>query len=295
MISCAKINLDLNILYRRDDGYHEIRSIFIPLKWGDEIEFFDSDDFVLVSTVSAELPNSNDFLQVSENGDIKKNILHKVFTQSKMRGCKKKGVRIILKKNIPTGGGLGGGSSNAASLLRFLFPNESLEPSEDFLKFASRLGADIPFFLFGHPAIIEGIGEKITPFKIARGSGVLAIPPFGISTRDAFMGLKKPLQEPIHSEHGRYPSSDLEDTLIKGKWKNLNGLVKNDFEPITLKSFPELVRLKDFMYEVGMEFVTMTGSGSTFFGLSSEVFKIKEFVSILKIKFPNFYFVPFEF
>lgn len=295
MISPAKINLDLNILHKRKDGYHEIASIFLPLKWGDEIMIEESESFQLISSILPGLPHSGDFLSVSEKGNLEENILFKVFQKASEMGINKKGVKIFLHKNIPTGGGLGGGSSNAAMLLRYLYPKELQNPSGEFLDFISKIGADIPFFFQAYPSIVRGIGEKLAPISIAHGFGILAIPPFGISTKEAFSELKKPLQFSENSKHGNYPNEIIKKILQEGNWKALNGLVKNDFEVYVLDRFPETRELKDFMIQIGLEYVAMTGSGSSFFGLSTTSTEIEKRILKLRERFSNIHFVSFEF
>ncbi len=240
MISPAKINLGLKILHKRKDGFHELKSIFLLLNWGDEIFFKESDSFILRSEVESNLPRKSDFESVSERGDITKNILYKTYLKAKEIQPELKGVEIFLRKKIPTGGGLGGGSSNAAELLKFFFQSKIFQPfTSNFLAFSSTIGADVPFFLEGRSALVGGIGEKIEKIEVPQFNGILVIPPFGINTKEAFISLKKPLQESIGSDDWRYLSSDVKTSVLNGDLSKFHSLIENDFEPFVTKSIPK--------------------------------------------------------
>ena len=294
MISPAKINLGLNILHKRMDGYHELKSIFLILNWGDEIHFEEIEGFKLSSEIDSSLPQLKEFISVSERGDLSKNILFKVYQASLNRNSPRKGVSIKLKKNIPTGGGLGGGSSNAAQALKFFFPEEQVPYSNEFLEFASKIGADVPFFLNGKSSLVGGIGEKLEPFTLPSAYGTLVIPPFSIETKQAFLNLKKPLQETPGSNEWKYLSESILLPLQNGEWKSLCSLIVNDFEPFAFSIFPELESLKMSMYDSGLEFVSMSGTGSCFYGLCSIENKISESIQILKKSYGAYKFVPFK-
>jgi 4-diphosphocytidyl-2-C-methyl-D-erythritol kinase len=294
LISPAKINLGLNILFKRNDGYHELKSIFLLLDWGDQIEFEEMKGFQLYSEVDPSIPQLKEFHNVSERGDITKNILYKTYQLAFQRKSTRKGISIKLKKNIPTGGGLGGGSSNAAQALKFFFPNEVLPYSKDFLSFASKIGADVPFFLQGSHSLVGGIGEKLDPLQLPTSYGILAIPPFSIETKPAFISLKKPLQETPHSDEWKYLSQSISLSLQKRDWKSLSSLIVNDFEPYAIASFPELRYLRDSMVHSGLDFISMSGTGSCFYGLSSDKNKIMESFQVLSNIFKAYKFVPFN-
>ncbi len=294
MISPAKINLGLTILFKRKDGYHELKSIFLLLDWGDQIEFEEKEGFQLNSEIDPSIPQLKEFQNVSERGDITKNILYKTYQLALQRKSMRRGVSIKLKKNIPTGGGLGGGSSNAAQALKFFFPDEILPYSKEFLSFASKIGADVPFFLQGSHSLVGGIGEKLEPISVPSSYGILAIPPFSIQTKPAFISLKKPLQETPHSDEWKYLSQSISRSLLQRDWKSLSSLIVNDFEPYAIASFPELSSLKESMVHSGLDFVSMSGTGSCFYGLSSDKDKITESFQVLTNIFKAYKFVPFN-
>ncbi|MDX1961071.1 MAG: 4-(cytidine 5'-diphospho)-2-C-methyl-D-erythritol kinase [Leptospiraceae bacterium] len=290
MISHAKVNLGLRILHKRKDNYHELESIFLKISFGDEISFENTKSGKLELISENELVGTrwNEFEKVSERGDYTKNILFKTF--EKMKQWKEiSGLKIYLKKRIPTGGGLGGGSTNAASLIKFLYNGKF---SSEFLEFAGKIGADVPFFLQNHHALVQGIGEKIFPVSIASGFGVLAVPPMLIETKTAFESLKKPLLDIESQNYGELKVS-FREMLEAGNWGGLSTLLRNDFEDHAFSSFPELKVLKEEMLGTGLEFVSMTGSGSCFFGISSTAnLEAKRF---LEKKFSNYSFVSFSF
>ena len=295
MISPAKINLGLKILFKRQDGFHELKSIFLLIDWGDEIHFEDSENFILQSELDPNLPRKEDFECVAERGEVTKNILYKTYLKAKILQPKIKGVKIYLKKRIPTGGGLGGGSSNSAQLLKYFFQTKFPLPfNDEFFTFSSTIGADVPFFLVGKSSIVGGIGEKMEIVELPQFSGILAIPPFGINTKEAFISLKKPLQESIGSNDWRYLSSDVKSPLLDGNLSKFHSLIANDFEPFATKVYPELSKLKQSMLDYGMDFVTMSGSGSCFYGLVTNENKIPKIMDNLKGSFREFQFVSFK-
>jgi len=293
-LSPAKINLGLKVLYKRSDGYHEIDSIFLRLNWGDEISFEPLPEvkFVLHSEVNLDPRSKKDYLSVSEHGNIEKNILYKTWLKALDLGCKK-GVKILLKKKIPTGAGLGGGSSNSAELFRFLFPNEI--GSNSFLKELSEVGADVPFFWKQRHQRVRGIGEILEDIFIPRGWGVLALTGYIISTKDAFLSLKKTLHPP--------PPTELwikrkETKNFFSTWEEFRDFfldLKNDFEPYVLELYPELKVLRDYMEELGFDYVSMTGTGSSFYGLTSQQELAQDSVGKLSKKFPHHRFEIFRF
>jgi len=195
-LSPAKINLGLKVLFRRPDGYHELQSVFLKLSWGDSLRFqwepSSAFSFHLVSKNLLQGKRFEEFEAVSERGDLSRNILFRAFHFLKDRLPEPGKLFCSLHKRIPTGGGIGGGSSNAGSLLRFLHPLLTSPPSLP--EVAQKLGADVPVFLQEGAFLVEGIGEKLTRLTVAPGFGVLALPPVFLPTREMFLGLQKGLQ-----------------------------------------------------------------------------------------------------
>ncbi len=296
MLSPAKINLGLKIPFKRIDGYHEIQSIFLRLNWGDTISFHftESQDFKLTTTNLLKGASYLDYEKVSEKGDLEKNILYKTWKQAQTLKVTQ-GVHIQLTKQIPTGGGLGGGSTNSASLLRFLFPEKFPNPDEEFLYFASRIGADVPFFLKDSHQLVGGIGEKLTDIPVASGFGTLVFPGYTINTKFAFQNLKKHLQESPPLESWRYLQEEVRLALLQGDWHSLRDHLENEFEEYAVSLYPDLQVLKSAMYSFGFSYVSMTGSGSCFYGIHSDKNKRDRMQEELQNQFPQFEFYSFDF
>ena len=246
--SHAKINLGLQVLNKREDGYHNLQSYFVEIDLQDELGFSLSATFQL-SVEGAEVPDDDSNL-ISKAYKIIRAKTETVDTE----------YTIHLKKRIPIGGGLGGGSSNAAATLKALnqlwklnlFPQE-LE------KMGAELGADVPFFIKGGVQLIEGIGDMLTPIDLAPLEGIsflLVVPPIHISTPWAYGALNKSLQP--DKSHPKFPP------LSKPmKWE----LFDNDFERVIRKTYPEIGKIKENLQNAGALYAGLSGSGSTVFGV----------------------------
>ncbi len=243
----AKINFGLNIISKREDGYHNIETIFYPVKdLYDEICFSRSNKF--------EFSCSDKNLESEGNLIVKaKNILE---ADSK----KKLNVKIELHKKIPLGAGLGGGSSDAAATLLSL--NEMFQLKYDLEKlknFALQLGSDVPFFISAKPAFAESRGEKLTlidfqiPYPI-----VLVNPGIHISTAEAYKNIK--------SKPAMFNLKDLTNIKLTEPSDYITK-VTNDFEEYAFNKHPEIEEIKEMLYGFGAKFSLMTGSGSTVFGI----------------------------
>ena len=271
--SFAKINLGLNILNKRVDDYHNIDTIFLQLDFHDTIEFIPSKEFV-ITTKNAKISSGN-------------NLVTKVYKFYKNNFNNPRGdFHITINKNIPIGGGLGGGSSNAACTLKSLNKLWELNLSKDELeKIAVNFGADVPFFIRGGAQRGTSIGESLDrlDLQFLRDKKViLIIPNFQISTQWAYSRVKKTLEvsdkdnnlQPLHS--------------IKGL-----KLFENSFENVVLSAYPEIGKIKEKLLKSGAIYASLSGSGSTVYGIyddevASNVFDCNEFMypsvqSFLKI------------
>lgn len=245
----AKINLGLNILSRRPDKYHDISTVFYPVGWSDALEVIPAED----DQKECRLHLSG----LPVDGDVQDNLVVKAYRML-TQDYTLPSVEVYLHKAIPFGAGLGGGSADASCMLRLLRDLFSLPLSDDGLAvYAARLGADCPFFIYNRPMLAEGIGERLSPIDISlRGYFlVLVKPEISVSTAEAYS-----LVTPA------VPSLSLPDVLSQpvGEWKEL---LVNDFEKSVFEHYPVLSRLKQQLYDKGAAYVSMSGSGSTMYGL----------------------------
>jgi 4-diphosphocytidyl-2-C-methyl-D-erythritol kinase len=241
--SPAKINIGLNIISKRDDGFHNLETIFYPINLFDEIRFTKSERFSF---------NSNDDNLNKE----KTNLIIKAKESLEKHFNIQLPVKVFLDKHIPIGAGLGGGSSNAASTLRALVRLFILElDSETLVKLALNLGSDVPFFINPVPSFADSRGEILSSINLRLEKYLLIVNPgIHIATKWAF-GLIKPNQpkESLKSFIGKNEISI--DELMK--------LASNDFEKIVFEHFPEIKEIKEKMLHFGANYSMMTGTGST--------------------------------
>jgi 4-diphosphocytidyl-2-C-methyl-D-erythritol kinase len=240
----AKINLGLNILRKREDGYHDIASILYPVK--------DLCD-ILEILPSAEFSFSTSGITIPDDG----NICKKAFELLK-QDFKIGNIKLHLHKQIPIGAGLGGGSADGAFTLKALNILFDLKLSNTELeKYALQLGADCPFFIDNTPKYITGIGEKMTAIDLDLSAYEIKFifPELHISTAEAYIGVT-----PKQAE------TDLLD-LISQPIENWKKTVKNDFEISAFSKYPELAKMKEKLYADGAIYASMTGSGSVLYGV----------------------------
>ena len=246
--SNAKLNLGLQVLNKRRDDYHNLQSCFVEIDLEDTLEFTPSAAFQLsVEGIDMPVDDSN---FISKAYQLIRSMAEKVDTE----------YAIHLIKQIPIGGGLGGGSSNAATTLNALNQlwklNFSLQELE---KMGAELGADIPFFIKGGVQLVEGLGDILTPVdsNLLEGySFLLVIPPIHISTPWAYNALNKTLQP--NKRLPKFPP------LSKPmKWE----LFDNDFERVIRKTYPEISNIKEKLQNAGALYAGLSGSGSTVFGV----------------------------
>ena len=241
----AKINLGLNVTGKRSDGYHNITSVLFPVPVFDALEIIPADSFSFENSGLA-IPGNPD-----ENLIIKAwQLLNKDFQIDP--------VKIHLLKKIPMGGGLGGGSSDAAFTLHVLNELFQLKLSKEQLhEYASELGSDCPFFLYNNASMASGRGTDLTPVKVdlSEYNLVLIFPGLHSGTKEAYEGLQpKNPKIPVSEIIFRPPT----------EWKNE---LKNDFESTIFRKFPVLNEIKSDLYKAGADYASMSGSGSTMFGL----------------------------
>ncbi len=297
MISKAKINFGLNVLHKRGDGFHDIESIFIKINFGDLLEFYPNTLNEIRLFSKNEIANSSfkEFEFVSERGNFKKNILYKTFEKSKNLLLEIPGVDVHITKKIPTGGGLGGGSSNSAALLNYLFYNTEFDLSDSVLELSKEIGADVPFFIYEENFHVSGLGDILSPISIASGLGVLVIPQISIPTNEAFKSFKKTLQEPWGVKTWNLLNKESIFHLSKGNWSFFKDKFSNDFEEFAFSSYPYLKELKEDLYKAGSEYASMSGSGSCFYGLVSDFDSCIKVQSFMQSKYVDHLVLQFSF
>lgn len=242
----AKINLGLSILNRRPEGYHDIESCFYPVGWCDALEVIPAGQFSFQS-YGAAIPGSRDG-----------NLCIRAYEMLKA-DYDLPPVAIHLLKNIPIGAGLGGGSADGAFALSMFNEVFGLAISiEKLEEYAAILGSDCPFFIRNQPVIAVGTGTSLTPVGLDLGDLFIIIvnPGIHISTAEAYAGVT-----PASPEHS---VTSLMDRSRISEWKEL---LKNDFEDSVFLKYPILAEIKSQFYKAGAIYSSMTGSGSSMFGL----------------------------
>jgi 4-diphosphocytidyl-2-C-methyl-D-erythritol kinase len=245
--SFAKINLGLEIVGKRPDGYHDIRTLFQTVSLADEIDFEPARDGVL--DVAGTDP------AIAWDGT---NLVHRAARLLQEQAGKAPGAKIAVRKRIPAGRGLGGGSSNAAVTLLGLNGMWGLGLDRgELARLARGLGADVPFFLQGGLCLGEGIGDRLTPLPDLLPLACLFVfPPFPISTSSVYAGVDTSLTSP-----GKV--SKIVRFLESGDF----GLLENDLERVIFRGYPELERWTRFFREQGALLSQVSGSGSAVYGL----------------------------
>lgn len=262
----AKINLGLDVIRRRADGYHEVRMIMQQIGIYDELSVVKSSTpGIRISTNLSDLPTDKDNL---------------VYKSAKLMFDEfgiEDGIDITLTKNIPVAAGLAGGSTDAAAT--FIAINElwglGLD-TDELMKRGVKIGADVPYCILGGTAISEGIGEVLTPISSCPDCHVvIAKPPVGVSTKYVYQNLK--IDEISH------PNIDaIIDGINNGSLKNISDNLGNVLESVTIPLHPVISDIKDMMNGCGAVGSLMSGSGPTVFGLFDNEAKAKECVEVIR-------------
>lgn len=245
----AKINLGLNITEKRPDGYHNLETIFYPIPLEDALE----------ACPRKEGPGCYSLSQsgLSIEGDAENNLVVKAYKLLD-ETYHLPPVDIYLHKHIPSGAGLGGGSADAAFMLKLLNRMYRLNLTDDQLEaYAARLGADCAFFVRNQPTYAEGIGNIFSPVELSLTGWQLLLvkPDIFVSTRDAFARIRP-----------RHPERNLRD-LISQPVESWKDYMINDFEESVFPQFPAIGDIKTELYRLGAVYASMSGSGSSVYGL----------------------------
>jgi len=244
----AKLNIFLEVFGRRADGFHDIRTVMVPVSVYDE---------VTVETGRCGIEVEADDPGVPADG---RNTCWRAAELFMERQGAPAGARIRLRKRIPREAGLGGGSSDAAAVIKALSVLTGRPPGPGFAgEAAARVGADVPFFLFGGAALVEGLGERVTPVRWeVPFAAAIVKPPFGCPTGEAYARLGRPAAEA--------PPPPREVPAFCG-WDDVAAARGNDFEAAWEAVRPRIRRLKEALLAAGAQAAGLTGSGSAVFGL----------------------------
>lgn len=246
----CKINLGLNIVQKRPDGFHDLETCFYPVKISDALE--------ILAENEQEVPVQLSVTGTKVNGADEDNLCVKAYHLIKKDHPEMPPVKLYLHKAIPMGAGLGGGSADAAFTLKLLNDKFQLHISNDKLaEYALQLGSDCPFFLYNQPAFAMGRGEKLQPVTLDLMAFDLVIvnPGIHINTGWAFSKIT-----PAQPEQSIL--SILSNPITE--WKNL---LRNGFEVPVFQQYPEIAAIKQTLYDSGAVYAAMSGSGSTVFGI----------------------------
>jgi len=243
----AKLNISLKVFGKRPDGFHHIRSVMVPVSLHDEVTVEETDAGIQVETDDPVVPADS------------ANTCHRAAALFMDWAGAPKGIRIRIRKRIPAEAGLGGGSSDAAATFKGLMALTGRIPArETLLGMAARVGADVPFFTLGAPAMAEGFGERLTPVEWGVPFHALIVkPPFGLSTREAYANLRRGTEDPpVAAEIPAFRT-----------WEDLVPAVNNDFEGAWEGVRPEIRAIKGELLSAGARAAGLCGSGSAVFGL----------------------------
>ncbi len=244
----SKINIGLNIVEKRADGFHNLESIFYPIPLSDILEIVKSDSFSFRST------------GLSIDGDISDNLVYKAY-QLLQKRFNLSPVKIALHKVVPMGAGLGGGSADAAAMLILLNDLFNLNiATKELCDFADKLGSDCSFFIENKPAFVQGKGELLSSTTLDLSSYYIHLvnPNIHINTKTAFSGISiKKSQQQL-------------ERLTEKEITNWKKIVYNDFESTIFPNHQELSQIKTKLYTRGALYSSMTGTGSTVYGIFKE-------------------------
>ena len=265
----SKINLGLRILRQRSDGHHDLETIFYPVALTDILELTTYREYERTSAI----PFTTSGLPIET--EIINNLCTKAYKLLKKEFPELPHVQMHLHKVIPSGAGLGGGSADAAFTLKLLNKKFNLGLSDtQLIDYAFQLGSDCPFFIINKPCLATGRGEVLEEINLDLSSYkiMLVNPGLHINTGEAFRNIKPSIPERSVKE------------IITGPIKKWNDELKNDFEIFAFKRYPEIVNIKDQLYVGGAVYSSLSGSGSTVYGLFPKQKK-------LQLLFPSHYLV----
>ena len=252
----AKINLGLNVVEKRPDGYHNLQTVFYPVPIKDALEVQQMDEG-FPSDVDCDLKVTN----IAIEGDEQRNLVVRAYLLLKQDFPTLPRIHTHLWKSIPTQAGMGGGSSDCAYMIRLLNALFDLQLSdEQMIQYAARLGADCAFFIKSKPCYAEGIGEKMQPIGLDLSEWYIGVvrPDIPVPTKEAFSRIHPHYPQVCPKEAVMQPVETWRETLV------------NDFEESVFALHPEIGTIKEQLYKMGATYAAMSGSGSAIFGLFKE-------------------------
>lgn len=268
----AKINLSLDVIKKREDGYHELKMIMQTISLYDELDI-EKNDIILLECNKKNIPVD------------KRNLVWKAaeefFKYTKIKG----GCKIYINKVIPDGAGLGGGSSDAATVLMVL--NKIYETNltkQELINIGVKIGADVPFFIIGGTCLAEGIGEKLTKIENKTNPYILVYKPdFSISTKWVYENLNLKCKP-------QFNINEIIENLRDGD-KSFSKKIFNWLEEVSIHEYPEISNIKSTMKFLGADGTLMSGSGSSVFGIFFDEIKAKQ--AFLKLENNNAFLAKF--
>lgn len=271
----AKVNLTLDVLGKREDGYHEVEMIMQSIDLFDEMEFFIRDKEIKISCDHCEVPMNHE------------NIVYQAAKLLQEEYEVDKGVEIKIKKNIPVAAGLAGGSTNAAGTLKALNQLWELNLSKSkLMDLGLKIGADVPFCVLGGTALSQGIGEKLKPLSPLPCTWmVLVKPPISVSTRWVYNNLKLDTK----TEHPQ--TLKVIQGIKEGNIGQVIPYLQNILEDVTISAYPEIQYIKNKMTHLGTEGVLMSGSGPTVFALCKSEKQAQSIYNSLKEEYEEIFMV----
>ena len=265
----AKINLGLNVVEKRPDGYHNLQTVFYPVPIKDALEVQVMDE-AFPSDYDCDLKVTN----ITIEGDEQRNLVVRAYQVLKQDFPTLPRIHTHLWKGIPTQAGMGGGSSDCAYMMLLLNQQFQLGlTDEQLIEYAAKLGADCAFFILSRPCYAEGIGEKLQPIDLSLSGYYIAVvrPDIPVPTKEAFSRIRP-----------HYPTQNCRETVMQPieTWRNT---LINDFEESVFALHPEIGDIKQRLYDIGATYAAMSGSGSALFGL------FKKQPDSLSQAFPNMF------
>lgn len=255
LITPSKINLFLKIVGKREDGYHDLKTIFLPLK-------------DLYDVIELRLNDTNEIRISSSSGDIpcnSSNLCYKAADKYLRKALIKTGVEIYIEKNIPIAAGMGGGSSDSAAVLLILQNLFKALTEKELAELALTIGADVPFFLNPTPSAGYGVGDILKPIEIKQNfTVVICAPQFPVSAAWAYKNMNKPcVCENLDIDK-------LIALLSQSDFESIIPFIKNDLAQALYNKFPLLESIRKDMLDYGLDAVEITGSGPTVFGICKD-------------------------